>query len=49
MIPGGGESGGKITLTLSARFVELNAITEGTESILAGSVVRVTDVADILF
>lgn len=44
MIPGGGESGGKITLTLSARFVELNAITEGTESILAGSVVRVTDV-----
>ena len=44
MIPGGGESGGKITLTLSARFVELNAITEGTESISAGSVVRVTDV-----
>ncbi len=43
-IPARGESGGKVTLTMSSGFVELNAITEDEESISAGVVVRVTDV-----
>lgn len=39
-----GENGGKVTLKSSSRFAELDAITEGTETIPTGSTVRIVDV-----
>lgn len=43
-IPPHGESGGKVTLTLERGFVELDAITEEDEQIVAGAAVRIVDV-----
>ena len=43
-IPPHGESGGKVTLTLERGFVELDAITEDDERIVAGAAVRIVDV-----
>lgn len=42
-IPAAGETGGKVTLTLTSGFVELDAVTCSTESISVGSMVRVVD------
>lgn len=43
-IPASGEHGGKVTLTMPRGFVELDAITDDTEPISAGQLVRITDV-----
>lgn len=39
-----GESGGKITVSGTSRFTELDAITEGTQEIPSGTRVRIVDV-----
>lgn len=39
-----GENGGKITLNSTSRFAEVDAITEGPQSIPSGSRVRIVDV-----
>lgn len=39
-----GESGGKVTLSSTSRFAEVDAITEGTQPIPSGSRVRIVDV-----
>ena len=41
-IPAKGNGAGKINLTLEERFVEINAIQEGSEPILTGAKVKVT-------
>ncbi|MBQ9118828.1 MAG: NfeD family protein [Lachnospiraceae bacterium] len=43
MIPASGESGGKVTLTMTSGFVELDAVTQTADSIPAGSTVRIVD------
>lgn len=43
-IPAGGENGGKVTLTMQSGFAELAAVTQGTQSIPAGTTVRIVDV-----
>lgn len=42
-IPAAGEAGGKVTMTLASGFIELDAVTYGTDQIAAGSMVRVVD------
>lgn len=39
-----GESGGKVTLSSTSRFAEVDAITEGAQAIPSGSRVRIVDV-----
>ena len=39
-----GESGGKVTLSNLSRFAEVDAITEGAQTIPSGSRVRIVDV-----
>lgn len=43
MIPPNREQGGKVTITTSSGFMELDAITDETQSIGVGQMVRVTD------
>lgn len=43
-IPAAGEHGGKIILTMTSGFVELDAVTDAAERITAGQMVRVIDV-----
>ena len=39
-----GENGGKVTLNSTSRFAEVDAITEGPQTIPSGSRVRIVDV-----
>lgn len=43
-----GESGGKVTVNASSRFVELDAVTEGKEPIPSGTRVRIVDLRGTL-
>ena len=39
-----GEMGGKVTVNITSRFAELDAVTDGAEPIPSGSRVRIVDV-----